>query len=104
MPTRGRAAGCPRFQPHGCAMSRIGWTSIVASFALAISVTARAADAVEDPPNTHNMLVVGTETVFLSHLPMFDTVNKNGTDYTSPHRYQVILQATFHRVSAHRRD
>jgi hypothetical protein len=35
---------------------------------------------------------------------MFDAVNENGTDYTSPHRYQVILQATFHRVSAQRRD
>jgi hypothetical protein len=33
----------------------------------------------------HNMLVVGEETVYLSHLPMF----------MSPHDYQVILAATF---------
>jgi hypothetical protein len=70
------------------AMSKIGWISTVAAMAFAIVLVARPAPAVEDHPATHNMLVVGTETVFLSHLPMFDAVNKNGTDYTSPHRYQ----------------
>jgi hypothetical protein len=35
------------------------------------------------------MLMVGQETVFLSHLPMFKT-----PDFDSPHRYQVILEAT----------
>ncbi|HJW38162.1 MAG TPA: hypothetical protein VJ420_06065 [Candidatus Udaeobacter sp.] len=49
----------------------------------------------EDAPATHNMLVVGTETVFLSHLPMFDGLNEQKSDYTSPHRYQVILEARF---------
>lgn len=49
----------------------------------------------EDRPNTHNMLVVGEKTVFLSHLPMFDSVNDQGNQFTSPHRYQVILEATF---------
>jgi len=53
-----------------------------------------AAGTQEDAPNTHNMLVVGTEAVFLSHLPMFDGLNKGKSDYTSPHRYQVILQAS----------
>jgi hypothetical protein len=42
-----------------------------------------------DAPNIHNMLIVGHETVFLSHLPMFKT-----PDFDSPHRYQVILEAT----------
>jgi hypothetical protein len=42
-----------------------------------------------DEPNIHNMLMVGQETVFLSHLPMFKT-----PDFDSPHRYQVILEAT----------
>jgi len=56
-----------------------------------------AADTVEDDPATHNMLVFGNGTVFLSHLPMFEAINRDGTDYTSPHRYQVILQVTFHR-------
>src|SRR4030095_3013490 len=54
-----------------------------------------AAGTQEDAPNTHNMLVVGTEAVFLSHLPMFDGLNKGKSDYTSPHRYQVILEARF---------
>jgi hypothetical protein len=51
--------------------------------------------AAEDRPNTHNMLVVGKEAVFLSHLPMFDGLNEQATDYTSAHRYQVILEVNF---------
>ena len=43
-----------------------------------------------DAPNTHNMLIVGREAVFLSHLPMF-----TAPDFDSPHRYQVILEAAF---------
>jgi hypothetical protein len=50
-----------------------------------------------DPPSTHNMLVVGGKTVFLSHLPMFDDLSENKSDYTSMHRYQVILEARFIR-------
>src|SRR6266478_1870348 len=50
----------------------------------------------EDAPNTHNMLVFGEKAIYLSHLPMFDGVTSNKTDYTSPHRYQVILEASFH--------
>ena len=60
--------------------------------ALALSIGAPAA-AAEDEPNTHNMLVFGEQTVFFSHLPMFDGLNKKRTDFTSPHRFQVILQA-----------
>ena len=44
----------------------------------------------DDEPNTHNMLIVGREAVFLSHLPMF-----NDRANVSAHRYQVILEATF---------
>ena len=51
----------------------------------------------EDPPHTHNMLVVGKESAFLSHLPMFEALNGEKPDYTSPHRYQVILEARFIR-------
>ena len=53
------------------------------------------AQAVEDPLNTHNMLVVGGQTAFLSHLPMFDGLDQAKTAFRSPHRYQVILEATF---------
>ncbi|HEY2972919.1 MAG TPA: twin-arginine translocation signal domain-containing protein [Pyrinomonadaceae bacterium] len=49
----------------------------------------------QDSAGTHNMLVVGEQTVFLSHLPMFDGFNVRKTDFISPHRYQVILEATF---------
>lgn len=51
----------------------------------------------EDAPNTHNMLVFGESTIYLSHLPMFAGLTSNKTEYTSPHRYQVILEASFRR-------
>jgi hypothetical protein len=51
----------------------------------------------EDPPGTHNMLVVGNNAVFLSHLPMFSGLNRDGTDYTSLHRYHVILEVNLAR-------
>ena len=54
-----------------------------------------AAQAAEDPANTHNMLVVGGQTAFLSHLPMFDGLDKAKTAFRSPHRYQLILEAAF---------
>jgi hypothetical protein len=48
----------------------------------------------EDAPNVHNMMLVGTKGAFLSHLPMF--VDKGrGPEFDSPHRFQVILEATF---------
>jgi hypothetical protein len=48
----------------------------------------------EDLPNTHNMMIVGEKTVFLSHLPMFVIKGRPAT-FNSPHRFQVILEATF---------
>ena len=51
----------------------------------------------EDEPNTNNMLAVGRDTAFLSHLPMFDAANDDRTEFTSPHRFQVILEATFEK-------
>ena len=49
----------------------------------------------DDPPNTHNMLVFGAHSIFLSHLPMFDGPDAAQTSFRSPHRYQVILEAAF---------
>jgi hypothetical protein len=48
----------------------------------------------EDAPNTHNMMLVGTKGAFLSHLPMF-VAQSPGPEFDSPHRFQVILEATF---------
>jgi hypothetical protein len=48
-----------------------------------------------DEQGTHNMMVVGEQTVFLSHLPMFDGLSEDRKSFTSPHRYQVILEASF---------
>jgi hypothetical protein len=49
----------------------------------------------DDEPTQHNMLIVGREAVFLSHLPMF-----TAPDFVSPHRYQVILEAAFTKTGA----
>jgi hypothetical protein len=54
-------------------------------------------DETSDPPSTHNMVVVGAKNVFLSHLPMFDDLIEDKSDYTSMHRFQVILEARFVR-------
>lgn len=50
---------------------------------------------IPDDPATHNMLLVGERTAYLSHLPMFVGLNKEKTDFRTPHRYQVILEASF---------
>ena len=49
----------------------------------------------EDSLGTHNMLVFGDKKIYLSHLPMFDGVNEDKTEFTAPHRYQVILEVSF---------
>jgi hypothetical protein len=62
-----------------------------------LKAEAQSSATLEDAPNTHNMLVFGEKTIYLAHLPMFDGVTSNKTDYISPHRYQVILAASFNR-------
>ncbi len=59
---------------------------------LALGAVARPA-AAEDHQARHNMLVFGERVVFLSHLPMFEGLNAAGTEFDTPHRYQVILEA-----------
>jgi hypothetical protein len=64
----------------------------------AVCILPRSTPAI--PPSTeasatHNWVLVGSNTAFLSHLPMFDHFNKKGTDYLTPHRFQVILRASF---------
>jgi hypothetical protein len=64
----------------------------VGSIALGFGIAPAAA---EDQKAIHNMLVFGEQTVFLSHLPMFHELNDDRTEFVSPHRYQVILEAAF---------
>ena len=53
----------------------------------------------EDEPNTHNMMIVGIKTAYISHLPMFEGLNPDDhTEFASPHRRQVIMEATFTRA------
>lgn len=53
-----------------------------------------------DRPATHNMLVVGERTVYLSHLPMFQEKGQR----PMPHRYQAILEATFAKQEEYAKD
>jgi hypothetical protein len=73
-------------------MDRRNFLKTTGLAALGLTVGARPA-AAEDRPATHNMLVFGDQTVFFSHLPMFEALDEAGADFISPHRFQVILQA-----------
>lgn len=66
-------------------------TSAVGASALVFGIAPAAA---EDSKATHNMLMFGEQAVFLSHLPMFHGLSTDGAEFRSPHRYQVILEAT----------
>ncbi|HEX8245482.1 MAG TPA: hypothetical protein VF541_18365 [Longimicrobium sp.] len=57
--------------------------------------TPPATAAARDDPDTHNMMLVGESTAFISHLPMFEGIDSSTMQYTAPHRYQVILEVTF---------
>lgn len=85
-------------------MNRRSFLQTTTWAALSLSLGARSA-AADDPP-AHNMLVFGDQTVFFSHLPMFDSVNATGTDFRSPHRFQVILQAalTSEQMASYAKD
>jgi hypothetical protein len=82
------------FVAHDWRMNRRDFLRATGLATLALSAGARSATA-EDRPNAHNMLVFGEQAVFLSHLPMFHALDAAGTEFRSPHRYQVILQAAF---------
>ena len=74
-------------------------TALVVSFIAGMRGAASQTNAShEDHPATHNMLVVGRDSIFLSHLPMFQGMNKTKSAFTSPHRFQVILQAELSRA------
>jgi hypothetical protein len=83
--------GCRTFVKNAC-IAAVGVICLTAGLRDADSQTNASP---EDQPATHNMLVVGHDAIFLSHLPMFQSVNATKDAFTSPHRYQVILQAEF---------
>ena len=74
-------------------MHRRDFLQTTALAALSLGVVAKPA-AAEDDPNVHGMLAFGEQTLFFSHLPMFD-LNADRTQFMSPHRFQVIVQAAF---------
>ncbi len=63
---------------------------------LALCGTASAADF----PATHNMLMVGSDSLYLSHLPMFQEPGEP----PMPHRYQAILEVTTAKQNTYVKD
>jgi hypothetical protein len=90
-----------RHKRHLCSVFT---TAMAVAIALCWAGTHGTAHAEEphaaDPPTTHNMLVVGEETVYLSHLPMFQEAGKP----PMPHRYQAILEVTFAAQAGYVKD
>ena len=84
----------------------------VGAFVAAVALLGAAASGEE--PATHNMLVIGEQTVYLSHLPMFQEKDpppipqENGQPPLPappmPHRYQAILEATFAKQKDYAKD
>ena len=73
------------------------WNSLAVAAYFTLRGSAQAVPSSHEAPATHNWMLVGSQTAFLSHLPMFDHLNAAGTDYVTPHRFQVILQASFEK-------
>src|SRR5215831_3329275 len=71
------------------------WDSVAAAISCTLGRSAEAAPANQEAAAVHNWMLVGNQTAFLSHLPLFQRLNETGTDYLTPHRFQVILQASF---------
>lgn len=65
------------------------WGGLAAATGIGLSNLGLITSAV-DLNAVHNMLIIGTETTFLYHLPIFSFPG-----FDSPHRYQVILEAGF---------
>ncbi|HEV7671387.1 MAG TPA: hypothetical protein VGS22_22950 [Thermoanaerobaculia bacterium] len=74
------------------------WQVPVGIFVAAVALAGATASG--ESPATHNMLVVGERTVYLSHLPMFQGKGPR----IMPHRFQVILEATFAHQETYAKD
>jgi hypothetical protein len=55
----------------------------------------------KEPKATHNMLVIGERTVYLSHLPMFQNPDDPGI---MPHRFQAIFEVTLDQQDKYVKD
>lgn len=76
------------------------WNSLAVAAWVTLRGSAQAIPQSHEAPATHNWMLVGSQTAFLSHLPMFDHLNKAKTKYITPHRFQVIMQASFEKNGA----
>ena len=73
---------------------------VAAALALLAVASRETASDPNNPPATHNMLVVGESSVFLSHLPMFQEKGER----PMPHRYQLILEAKLAKQEDYAKD
>ena len=95
----------PAVNPESCAplAATVVAFLVGAVVALALLLTGEVANAAhdhhhhmpsKDKPAGHGMLMVGTDSVYLSHLPMFH----------SPHDYQVIFKAKISALKVYQED
>jgi hypothetical protein len=77
-------------KPNVPAISRRGMLSALtaAAYTASQSKSARGAPPPEEAPATHNWMLVGSQTAYLSHLPMFEMLNPAKTEYMTPHRFR----------------
>ena len=87
--------------------------SIIAAFAVTLALGlfwARSTAAQQHPANpdvaTHNMVVIGERTVYLSHLPMFQDLEalKKNPKAIMPHRFQAIFEVVFDHQDEYVKD
>ncbi len=89
---------------EGRERSLLGFSLAIVVLAVSLARAQVSGSAAEqhpvDHPATHNMLVVGEEAIYLSHLPMFQEEGKR----PMPHRYQGVLEVTFAKQEGYVKD
>lgn len=79
------------------------WQFSIGVFVAAAALFGTTASGEE--PATHNMLVIGERTVYLSHLPMFQEKDPPPkSQQPMPHRFQAILEVTFAKQKDYAKD
>ncbi len=79
------------------------WQFSAGVFVAAVALLGATASG--EKPATHNMLVIGERTVYLSHLPMFQEKDPPPeSQQPMPHRYQVILEVKLAKQEVYAKD
>ena len=86
--SRGGRSGRRNFLRH-TAVTAVGMVYLTPSFKTIAALLFDPTFASQSQPAVHNMIILGTKTIYLYHPPMFSFPG-----FDSPRRYQVILEVT----------